>query len=133
MFACYTMEFYARRDFFLARLLEEEKEKVKTINIELESIVQKRTSQLIESNKELKVEMEERKNAEKQLLQSQKMQAIGTLAGGIAHDFNNILTAIIGYSELGLFKKKMDDKKRGSALNRSTRPVNVQEILSNKS
>ena len=37
---------------------------------------------------------------EAQLLQSQRMQSIGTLAGGIAHDFNNILSAIIGYTEL---------------------------------
>ena len=60
----------------------------------------KRTDELTAANSRLETEITQRKVAEDQLHQAQKMDALGQLTGGIAHDFNNLLTAVIGNLEL---------------------------------
>jgi two-component system cell cycle sensor histidine kinase/response regulator CckA len=86
----------------------------------------------------------ERKTLEKQLRQTQKMEAVGQLSGGIAHDFNNLLGVIIGYSEIleqrlppddPLLKECMQIKKAGqsaASLTRQLLAFSRQQVLDPK-
>lgn len=119
MFSSYYIEYYCRRDFYLAFLLENEQEKIAAVNRTLEQIVLERTAELSETNRNLRQEIEERISAEEkkaqleaQLQQAQKMEAIGTLAGGIAHDFNNLLMSIQGYTSLMQMDPAINPKQR---------------------
>ena len=62
------------------------------------------------------VDITERKRLEARIIQSQKMEAVGTLAGGIAHDFNNVLASIVGYTELAMLKGISENSQAGDCL-----------------
>jgi PAS domain S-box-containing protein len=81
---------------------------------------------------EISRDITQSKKLEQQLLQAQKMEAVGQLAGGIAHDFNNILTAIIGYGNLLLMEIENDDplnKYVTHILNAAQRAANLTQAL----
>jgi signal transduction histidine kinase/ActR/RegA family two-component response regulator len=76
------------------------KKEAEELNQKLELRVNKRTAELHEANQRLRAEIEQREQAEDELVRARKLESLGVLVGGIAHDFNNFLTILQGNIDL---------------------------------
>ena len=108
MLVCYSIEFYARRDFFLRQQLEIEREKVNKVNQELEERVEKRTADYQIINWRLEQEITSHKQAEEELRKSEHRyrllienanEAILVIQDGVIKFVNSRASESFGYSE----------------------------------
>ena len=93
------------------RELKHAKAELRKLNSELARRIDERTAELLEVNRRLQIEIEERARMEEELLCRRNLESLGVLAGGIAHDLNNFLTVVKGNADLARMRPEADELK----------------------
>jgi signal transduction histidine kinase len=85
---------------FLARRLSQPVDKIVAGSVENLTLRRRAESDLVHANQELAKTLSELKATQQQVIQQERLRALGEMASGIAHDFNNTLTPILGFTDL---------------------------------
>lgn len=96
---------------FIAKRLSKPVEEIVAGSVENQTRREQAETDLRETNRELEKALRELKATQQQVIQQERLSAIGQMASGIAHDFNNTLTPILGFTELLLESDSLLDDK----------------------
>jgi signal transduction histidine kinase len=110
-FGLVVLSFGFAASLFVAKGLSKPVEKIVAGSVENLTRRKQAEEDLRETNRELEKALAELKATQQQVIQQERLSAIGQMASGIAHDFNNTLTPILGFSELLLESPKLLDDK----------------------
>jgi signal transduction histidine kinase len=110
-FGFVVLSFGFAASLFVAKGLSKPVEKIVAGSVENLTRRKQAEEDLRESNRELEKALNELKATQQQVIQQERLSAIGQMASGIAHDFNNNLTPILGFAELLLENDKLLDNK----------------------
>ena len=129
-FGLVVLSFGFAASLFVAKGLSKPVEKIVAGSVENLTRRKQAEEDLRESNRELEKALSELKATQQQVIQQERLSAIGQMASGIAHDFNNTLTPILGFAELLLendacsrTRRKRAAASRCCAPRRRTRPA----------
>jgi signal transduction histidine kinase len=110
-FGFVVLSFGFAASLFVAKGLSKPVEKIVAGSVENLTRRKQAEDELRESNRELAKALEELKATQQQVIQQERLSAIGQMASGIAHDFNNTLTPILGFADLLLQSDKLLENK----------------------
>jgi signal transduction histidine kinase len=110
-FGLVALSFGFAASLFIAKGLSKPVEKIVAGSVENLTRRKQAEDDLRASNRELEKALNELKATQQQVIQQERLSAIGQMASGIAHDFNNNLTPILGFAELLLHNDRLLDNK----------------------
>ena len=115
----------------LATAFNEMVEDLRKSRDELQKYSQQLEQHVTDRTKDLQQAYNKLQTTEEQLIQSEKMASVGTLAGGVAHEINNPLTTVLGYSQVLLSEMNSDDPLRMNAVEIEKSAVRCKKIIEN--